>query len=225
MHSGLGAGAANGSRGSLLAKRTQEHDNSLYWIHNISQKQELSEPRGQKKKTINTTTDFFSKQWPTFQVGQAQNYRENATSFSGQQLPFQVAYGVTVHKLLGLTLDWVVAHLQDTEFVRGLVFVACLTAVCSMRDLTFGEAFWAECLLGKEGKSIKKMWEDGIQIIDVLHLGSKIKCLRWQWCVFLQEICKEQGWNVTIYVLAKCPTYKWYCWSVRSKQYYKKKSQ
>ena len=59
---------------------------------------------------------------------------------SRTQLPFKLAWAVTIHKAQGLTLDQVVINVGKKEFSLGLTFVAC-SRVRKLTDLIFDPPF------------------------------------------------------------------------------------
>lgn len=83
-------------------------------------------------------------------------------SCSRRQLPLHLAYGVTIHKSQGLTLDRVVVHLGETEFSRGLAFVAC-SRVKTLATLAFDAPFPPSRLLdlgrARRDKGLESAWE------------------------------------------------------------------
>ena len=56
------------------------------------------------------------------------------------QLPLMMAWGITMHKSQGLTLEKVVVELGDKDFSAGLSFVA-ISRVKTLKDLAFHTCF------------------------------------------------------------------------------------
>ncbi|KAK4699420.1 ATP-dependent DNA helicase PIF1, partial [Phenoliferia sp. Uapishka_3] len=99
---------------------------------------------------------------------------KNGIQCSRRQLPLKIAYGVTVHKSQGLTLDRVVIHLGKNEFQRGLAFVAC-SRVRNLKDLAFAEYIPPARLLdlgkskkGANGVRIEGPWERDVARREVM---------------------------------------------------------
>lgn len=63
------------------------------------------------------------------------------------QVPLKLAWGVTIHKAQGLTLDKVVVNIGKKEFSSGLTFVAC-SRVRRITDLLFNPPFPFQRLAG-----------------------------------------------------------------------------
>lgn len=108
---------------------------------------------------------------------------------SRKQLPLRLAYGITVHKAQGLTLDHAVIHLGDKDFQRGLSFVAC-SRVRSLRALAFSERFPASRLMNL-GKSAKGDPADTPWLMDVQRreaLGFHVPAEAYNMgCVFKED--------------------------------------
>ena len=64
----------------------------------------------------------------------------SGASCSRLQLPLKLAWAVTIHKALGLTLDKAVIDVGNKEFSAGLTFVAC-SRVRHLEDLLFDPPF------------------------------------------------------------------------------------
>ena len=56
------------------------------------------------------------------------------------QYPLMLAWGITIHKSQGLTLEKVVVELGDKDFAAGLTFVA-ISRVKSLKGLAFRTRF------------------------------------------------------------------------------------
>ena len=85
----------------------------------------------------------------------------SGTACSRLQLPFKLAWAVTIHKAQGLTLDKVVVDIGKKEFSTGLMFVAC-SRVRHLSDLAFAHAFDYQRLsnLANSQRLIERRLED-----------------------------------------------------------------
>ncbi|XP_054264681.1 uncharacterized protein LOC128999172 [Macrosteles quadrilineatus] len=73
-------------------------------------------------------------------------YRKNNVSCTRRQFPLQVAYGITVHKAQGMTVDKAVVDIGTTEFALGLTYVA-MSRVRSIEGLIIEPGFSQDRLL------------------------------------------------------------------------------
>lgn len=76
-----------------------------------------------------------------------QIWSASGSQHSRLQLPFKLAWAVTIHKSKGLTLDKVVIDIGQRDFSSGLTFVAC-SRVRHLQDLLFNIS------ISKTGKPI-----------------------------------------------------------------------
>lgn len=67
-------------------------------------------------------------------------FRKGNTSCTRKQFPLQVAYGITIHKSQGVTVDKAVVDIGDSEFALGLTYVA-LSRVKTLDGLLIDPAF------------------------------------------------------------------------------------
>ena len=76
------------------------------------------------------------------------------------QFPLMMAWGITIHKSQGLTLERVVVELGDKDFSRGLSFVA-ISRVKTLKGLAFHTCFdHAQLKKPKETESILMLKKD-----------------------------------------------------------------
>ena len=90
------------------------------------------------------------------------------------QLPLKLAWGVTIHKAQGLTLNKVVIDVGKKEFCAGLTFVAC-SRFRHVSDLLFNPPFPYQCLanLNKSHRLKERQLEDArLQVLQDEALSS-----------------------------------------------------
>lgn len=74
------------------------------------------------------------------------SYRKNNVSCIRKQFPLQVAYGITVHKAQGITVDRAVVDIGSSEFALGLTYVA-ISRVRSIEGLLIEPGFSQDRLI------------------------------------------------------------------------------
>jgi ATP-dependent DNA helicase PIF1 len=78
---------------------------------------------------------------------------------SRTQLPLNMAWGITIHKSQGLTLEHAVIELGRSDFSAGLSFVA-ISRVKSLKGLAFRSQFDLTCLQKPESETMKMLRKD-----------------------------------------------------------------
>jgi hypothetical protein len=78
---------------------------------------------------------------------------------SRSQFPLAIAYGVTIHKSQGLTLERAVIDLGEREFATGLSFVA-MSCVKTLQGLAFRSRFGIGRLQRAETPALAKLKAD-----------------------------------------------------------------
>ena len=84
------------------------------------------------------------------------------------QLPFELAWAITIHKSQGLTLNKVVIDVGKREFSTGLTFVAC-SRVRQLSDLLFTPPFSFQRLSAlSNNKRLKERQEEDKRLLSLV---------------------------------------------------------
>lgn len=86
-------------------------------------------------------------------------WEANGQQCSRRQLPLALAFGITIHKSQGLTLERAVIELGPRDFSNGLAFVA-MSRVKTLKGLAFRTPFSIERLKKADGPGLVKLRED-----------------------------------------------------------------
>src|SRR4051812_35120018 len=84
---------------------------------------------------------------------------KTGTQCTRKQLPLTMAFGVTIHKSQGLTLEQVVVDLGPRDFSNGLAYVA-ISRVKRLEGLAFYAPFGMERLQRKDSPSLTRLRVD-----------------------------------------------------------------
>lgn len=78
---------------------------------------------------------------------------------SRKQFPLTVAFGITIHKSQGMTLDHAVLELGPKDFAPGLAFVG-ISRVRSLKGLAFASPFGQSRLQRSESPALQRLCAD-----------------------------------------------------------------
>ena len=83
------------------------------------------------------------------------------------QVPFCLAWAITVHKSQGLTLQKAVVDLGKTEYAAGLLFVA-ISRVCSLRNTLFTPFSFERLQRVKTSKRLQERLDEERRLISMI---------------------------------------------------------
>ena len=104
--------------------------------------------------------DIVQPSWVPIYPIKAEWESKSQKTLTRTQLPLTLAWGITIHKSQGLTLEKATIDLGDKDFASGLSFVA-ISRVKSLKGVAFRSGFpWARIKKDKESPTTKMLSED-----------------------------------------------------------------